>query len=133
MDVLTAPVKAPMVKALVIACGLLVLLLAGSIVANALLFNEWEAAKQRATAAETNLATANAQTEACNESVKGLEQAAHKRGLAAGVARERARQRAVDLEQQAQQELSTPATVPGDDCKSAQDRVRRILSERAKP
>lgn len=113
--------------------GGLLLLLALALIGCFFLFHGYQAEKTRADKAETNLATANNETKACNDSIAGLEEAARKRGFAAGKAREAARQKAADLERQAQTELSTPATVPGDDCKSAQDRVTRVLRERSKP
>lgn len=102
-----------------------------SIAANILLYRAMSMQKTRATIAETNLTTANAATKTCNDSIAGLEAAATARGVKSGAARERARQKALGLEQRAQQELSTPATAPGNDCKSAQDRVDRILLRRA--
>jgi hypothetical protein len=109
----------------------LVLALVASLIANVLIYRGMQKATARAVTAEANLTTANRATKQCNDSIAGLEEAARKRGIAAGVARERARRAAQDLEAQAQGELSTPATTPGDDCKSAQDRVDRILRKRA--
>jgi F0F1-type ATP synthase membrane subunit b/b' len=120
--------------------GALLLLLALALIGDFFLYHGYTGEKSRADKAETNLATANkatedanAATKTCNDSIAGLADAAKKAGFAAGEARERARKKSLALEGQAQTELSTPATVPGNDCKSAQDRVTRILKERAKP
>lgn len=115
------------------AIELLALVLIISIVANFLLYRAMTAQKERAVVAETNLGTANKATQSCNDSIAGLGKAAFDRGVKAGKAREVARKKALGLEQQAQKELSTPPTAPDNDCKSAQDRVTRVLSERAKP
>lgn len=113
------------------AIGALLLLVACSLLANLFLFSGWQGEKSRADKAAADLVTANGQTEACNKSIAGLEDAAFKRGASAERARETAKRKAADLERQAQTELSTPATTPGNDCKSAQDRVDRILRQRA--
>lgn len=112
---------------------LLALVLIISIVANFLLYRGLQDQKARTVKAETNLTAANGQTKTCNDSIAGLKDAAEKRGIQAGIARERARTRATGLEKQADIELSTPPTVPGDACKSAQDRVSRILRQRHQP
>lgn len=140
MDVLTAPAKVMSLKTIIIVAGILALLLIGSAAGNALLFSEWQGAVKRATTAEANLANANRATEqansntkACNDSIGGLEAAARKAGEEAGTKRAAAQKKSLELQEQAQRELSTPATVPGDDYKSAQDRVSRILRARGKP
>lgn len=97
------------------------------------LHHEWQIEKTRADKLEQDLTNANAATKACNDSIAGLEKAALKRNEVADRERDRARARASSLERRAQRELSTPPAVPGDDCKSAQERVRRILAERGKP
>jgi hypothetical protein len=111
--------------------GGLLLLLACSLLGNMLLFTSWQTDQQRAVKAEANLVSANSMTEVCNTSIKALEDFNFKRGVLAGEARERAKKKANELEWRAQQELTTPATVPGDACKSAQDRVDRIMRARA--
>lgn len=120
--------------------GALLLLLSLALIGDFFLFQGYQAEKSRADKAETNLATANkatitanAATKACNDSIAGLEKEAEKRGAEGEAARALARQKAAAKEAKAQRELSTPPTVPGDACKSAQDRVDRILRERGKP
>lgn len=123
-------------KVALIVIVVLLVLLGASATGNALLFSAWQDQKDRATTAEANLGSANEATKVCNQSITDLEKTAYRRGEVAGKARAEAKKRAEDLEKQAQAELSTPATTPGDDCKSAQDRVDRILlrrSERLKP
>jgi hypothetical protein len=111
--------------------GALLLLLTLALIGDLYLFQAWQADKERAVKAEADLGTANGQTKICNDSIKGLQDESFKRGELANKAREVARQKAAELERQAQSELSTPATTPGNDCKSAQDRVDRILRQRA--
>jgi hypothetical protein len=82
------------------------------------------------TAAEAHLQTANEATKACNDSVTELEQQAKDRSDENAKLRLEAQNRRKAQESLAQQILSTPATVPGDDCKSAGDRVRNWLKAR---
>lgn len=107
-----------------------IIALVASLLGNVWLWNEKEAEHDRATSLNTQLATANKATKACNDSIAGLEKAARKQGAQAERARIEAAERRKKRNEQADRELSTPATVPGDDCKSAQDRVKRILSAR---
>ena len=108
----------------------LLLALAVSLLGNWWLWNGKSAEHDARTTAETNLQTANNQTDTCNKSIKDLETAAYERGRRAEVARAAAKARRAALDRLAQTELSTPATVPGNDCQSAKDRVERILKAR---
>lgn len=118
--------------ALLLVAGFVLVLLA-SLAGNRVLYAKWQKAKEATTAAETKLGQANEQTEACNASIAGLEAAARAQGAAGEKARQAAAERRKKRNQGADVELSTPATVPGNDCKSAQDRVDRILARRARP
>lgn len=106
------------------------LVLVASLAANGVLWHEVGKEHDARTAAETSLVTANAATKACNDSVTQLETEARDRAAENTKLRQEAQNRRHAQESLAQQILATPATVPGDDCKSAQDRVRNWLKAR---
>jgi uncharacterized protein HemX len=112
-----------------IALAVLVIL-ALSLLANVWLWHEKEVEHDGKVKAEANLTTANAATKACNDSIGELEQQAKERKAENDKLRREAESRRKAQESLAQQILSTPATTPGNDCKSAQDRVRNWLKGR---
>jgi len=83
--------------------------------------------------AEQQRDDANTATRTCNDSIDSIEDAARKQGAQAEKDRQAAAERRKQRNQKADKELATPATIPGDDCQSAKDRVARILSERKRP
>lgn len=112
---------------------IVLLVLVASIAVNLWLWTRVGHFRKAATVAETKLTAANGETQACNSSIEGLELAAFARGKAAGIERAQAKADRAAKKKAAQAERDTPATTPGDDCKSAQDRVKRILSGRSTP
>jgi hypothetical protein len=106
------------------------IVLAASLLANAWLWHAKSEEHDARTAAETKFDTQRAATEACNASVASLEEQAVTRGKENEALRREAATRRKAQESLAQQILSTPATTPGNDCKSAQDRVRNWLKGR---
>ena len=108
----------------------LLLALAVSVLANAALWRAMGKEHDKSTKLGEQLTQANTATRTCNDSIAGLEAEAKQRGIAAEKARAAAAERRKKANRQADTELSTPATIPGDDCKSAQDRVNRILKAR---
>lgn len=69
----------------------------------------------------------------CSEQVDQLQAVAATRAASAVQAIAAARKADQAKQSRAQQILSTPATVPGNDCKSADDRARSWIAGRAKP
>lgn len=115
-----------------IALGVMIAL-ALSLFANLWLWKAKTVEHDARTTAEAKLEAANGATKACNDSIASIEEDARAQVKKAEKARVAARNRANALAARADRELATPATVPGDDCRSAQERVRRILTERGKP
>lgn len=76
---------------------------------------------------------ARAAASSCSDATEALRELADKQAAEGKVAAAVARRKANSHEQLAQQILATPASTPGDDCKSAQDRARTWLQGRAKP
>lgn len=76
---------------------------------------------------------ARAAATACSDATEALRELADKRAAEGKAAAAVARRKANAHEQLAQQILATPASTPGDDCKSAQDRAGAWLRGRAKP
>lgn len=113
--------------------GGLLLFVALSLLGNFFLYHGYTAQRDRAVKAESDLTQANAATTTCNKSIQDLEHAAYKRGVVAAKRRAAGEKDRAAAEESAQQILSTPATVPGDDCRSAQDRVTKFLTTRRKP
>lgn len=108
--------------------GIIALVL--SIALNVWLWHEKGVEHDARTTAETSLNTANTATETCNKSIAGLETAAEARGAAAERGRQAAADKRRQAEKTAQQILSTPASTPGNDCKSAHDRMADWLKGR---
>lgn len=67
----------------------------------------------------------------CSDGVSELQIKASEAAAIAASAVEAAKKRAETLEARAQRQLRTPATDPGDDCKSANQRFNNWLTERA--
>lgn len=107
--------------------------LALSIAGNAALGWAWLGARDRAAVAITERDDARAAATACSDATEALRDLADKRGEEAKRAQAAARQAAGQRESRAQQILSTPAAVPGDDCGSARVRVDGWLKGRAAP
>lgn len=114
-----------------IALGVMIVL-ALSLLANVWLWNAKASEHDARVKAETGLSAANAATQACNDSIAGLEEAARQRGAAQEKQRAAAAERRRRADQSADRILATPATVPGDDCRSAQDRVAAWLKGRTR-
>lgn len=101
-----------------------------SLLGNLYLWHSRAAEHDARTAAETKVTVANAETQACNDSVTQLEREAKDRAAENAKLRKEAQDRRRAQESLAQQILATPATVPGNDCQSAGDRVRNWLKAR---
>jgi uncharacterized protein HemX len=101
-----------------------------SLASNAALWHFLRGAQDERAAAEAKFDTQRQATEQCNASIDRLEQQAKQRDAENTELRKEAATRRRAQESLAQQILSTPATVPGDDCKSANDRVRNWLKGR---
>jgi len=106
------------------------IVLALSLLANWWLWKSLDGAQHALTAAETKLTAANAETQRCNDSIAGLEEAARKRGAAQEKARAAAAERRRQAEAEAHRIMGTPAAIPGDDCGSAKKRVDDWLRSR---
>jgi hypothetical protein len=106
------------------------IVMALSLLANLWLYREWRGEHDAKVAVETKLTEANKQTKACNDSIGQLETAAFERGQQAEKDRAAAAERNKKHASRADRELATPATTPGNECKSAKDRVSRWLGER---
>lgn len=89
--------------------------------------------RDKMTRATTNLKTAQDAAESCSKDVERLGVLAARRKVDADKARARAKTAAKTREEMADLILSTPASTPGDDCKSARDRAGSWLAGRAKP
>lgn len=108
----------------------LVLALALSMAGNAALGWAWLGARDQVAIATIERDDARAAASACSDATEALRELADKRGAEAKRAQARAREAASRREGRAQQILSTPAAVPGDDCGSARVRVDRWLKGR---
>ena len=84
------------------------------------------------TKARAGLEAANGVAETCSKNTGRLEKLAASRKQDADKARAEARAIAGAGDQRADVILATPATVPGNDCKSARDRAGAWLAERKK-
>ncbi len=107
--------------------------LAVSLAANGLLTRAYLGQRDDTTAAQAQRDQARAAAKECSDATEALAETGRLRERAAIPAREAAKAKAQTLERQADQVLATPATVPGDDCKSAQDRVDVWWQGRGKP
>lgn len=90
-------------------------------------------AETAVTAMEQQRDGAREAASACSDAVEDLRTVADKRAAEAKAARALAAASARAHNKKADDILSTPAAVPGDDCRSAQVRVSDWLKGRAKP
>jgi hypothetical protein len=111
----------------------LALALGVSVAGNAALGWVWLGARDQVAIATTERDDARAAASACSDATDDLRELADKRGAEAKRAQAAAREAAGRREGRAQQILSTPAALPGDDCGSARVRVDRWLKGRAAP
>lgn len=116
----------PIATAVLVALGLS---LAGNAGLSYLLLD----ARDRATAAESSRDQWKGSAETCSASVDELQKQAARRLKESAAATEAARVKALEGFKAADRILSTPASTPGDDCKSAQDRAAEWLKGRARP
>jgi hypothetical protein len=107
--------------------------LALSVAGNAALGWAWLGARDQVATTVTERDNARAAASACSDATEALRDLADKRGAEAARAQAEARKAASHREGRAQQILSTPAAVPGDDCGSARVRVDGWLKGRAAP
>lgn len=107
--------------------------LALSVVGNAALGWAWLGARDQVAATTTQRDNARAAASACSDATEALRELADKRGAEAKRAQAAARQAASQREGRAQQILSTPSALPGDDCGSARVRVDGWLKGRVTP
>lgn len=99
------------------------ILLAGALGHGCVATLQRDHARNSLTAAQLERDQAKAAAQACSDGVARLQEAAKQRDLAAAKERAKAKTKATTLESRAGAILATPATVPGDDCKSASDRL----------
>ncbi|WP_234197152.1 hypothetical protein [Pseudacidovorax sp. NFM-22] len=111
----------------------LALALVVSLAANAGLGAAWLHARDAATRTTGERDSARADASACSDGVADLRDLADERGRRAKAAQDTAAQRRRQQEAMAQLILSTPASVPGDVCASAQARVDSWTRGRAAP
>lgn len=90
-------------------------------------------AETAVTAMEQQRDGARAAASACSDAVEDLRTVADQRAAEARAARAEAAAKARGHNQRADAILSTPAAVPGDDCRSAQMRVADWIKGRARP
>lgn len=109
----------------------LALALALSIASNAALGWAWLGARDQVATTTSERDNARAAASACSDATEALRELADKRGAEAARAQAEARKAASHREGRAQQILSTPAALPGDDCGSARVRVDGWLNGRA--
>jgi hypothetical protein len=107
--------------------------LAASIGANVLLTHAYLGQRDDTAAAQAQANQANAAAAQCSTAVDALQETAQIRRQAADKARTEAKVLATTHAQRADQVLATPPSTPGDDCKSARDRVDAWWAARGKP
>lgn len=101
-----------------------------SIAGNVWLGNQWLTARDALTARTEQLGTALMTAQACSDGVEDLRTKAEQRAREADAAIAQARKLATARQVTAQTILSTPASVPGDDCASAAQRAHDWLATR---
>lgn len=106
------------------------ILLAVSIALNALMVWALTDARDTAATAIAQRDRARADATACSDATEALRLLADQRKAEADKARVAARRAAASHEQRADAILSKPASVPGDDCKSASERASAWLAGR---
>ncbi len=104
-----------------------------SLVGNALLLNAWLGARDDATQATERRDTARSAASVCSDATEDLRKRADAQAKFAEAEIAKARKAATARQVTAQTILSTPASVPGDDCASASQRAHDWLAGRVKP
>lgn len=107
------------------------LALLASLAGNLALGNAWLSARDRASQAAGQRDDARADASACSDATEALRELADKRAAQAKVALAKAQAQAKPHQVRADEILATPASVPGDDCRSAIERGRAWLKSRA--
>lgn len=102
-----------------------------SLASNAALGWAWLGARDDVTALTGQRDEARADASACSDATEALREQADKRAAEAKKATAAARTAAADKQSRAQAILSTPPSVPGNDCASARDRADDWLHGRA--
>jgi hypothetical protein len=100
---------------------------------NYFLFSWWQEERDAATTAGEQLAETLRDAEQCTAGVKALQVESAAAAASAASAVAAAQKKAETLQARAQRQLRTPASTPGDDCKSSAQRFDRWLTERAQP
>lgn len=115
----------------------LALILAGSLLSNVYLYNRLQGQKEETAQAQHALQLSRAETEnaveaaqTCSASVQRLSDLADQRAKEATTARQQAVARARQHNRRADAALAAPPAVPGNDCASADARVRQWLRSR---
>lgn len=108
----------------------LLIALALSLATNGVMTKLYLGARDDVTQAEDNADVANAAAATCSASITSLESAAKAQKAQAEVAIAAAEAKAKTRNQSADRILSTPASTPGNDCKSASDRASEWLKAR---
>ena len=116
------------------AAQILALLLAISVAGNAFLGHAYLGQRDKATETKVEYRNVAVAATACSDSVDQRKKAADKRHANAAPAIDAAAKQAEAGNKEADRILSTPPSVQGDDCKSAQDRVDSWwLAKKVKP
>lgn len=115
------------------AMQVLALLLALSVAGNGALGYVYLGERDARVAADQARSMAVDAATSCTASITTLQDEADARAMRAIPALAAAQARALSAQQRAQQILSTPASVPGDDCQSARERAALWLQGRAQP
>lgn len=108
----------------------LAIVLAISLLANAGLTYFYLGARDNVTAAEKDRDQAKDAAQTCSDSVDSLQLTARDNAAKSRKAIAAAATLAQTRDQRADEVLATPATAPGNDCKSADDRITRWLKGR---
>lgn len=108
------------------------LLLTVSVAGNAWLGSSYLDARDKRTEAIGQRDQARSAAQTCSDATEALQAAAKTREQENKAAIAKAAAAAVARERRAQLQLATPATRPGDDCGSADDRFNNWLKARAK-
>lgn len=108
-------------------------ILAISMAANAALGWAYLGQRDKATTEAVQVQQVTTVAQECNKGTEDMAKQAVQRHAAAAPKIEAARRQAEAADKKADEILSTPAAMPGDDCKSAQARVDEWWQVRAKP
>jgi hypothetical protein len=107
--------------------------LAASMAGNVLQFEAYLGQRDKTVKADAEAGKQREAADACTRGVDSLAKAATAQVAAAAAAAAAAKATAAKRAALADEILAAPASVPGDDCKSAQDRAARWLSRRVNP